>query len=81
MFSGVANNGDPIAGREILQRVPNTAFDKLAHKGFLMKEAEESDLDPLFYQYFDHYPKNCLKASDSPTFSLDDIRLEVEGED
>lgn len=78
-FCGMTTAGDPIAGREVLER--RTDYKKLEemhNKTVSLKDTEtlEQYVDWRIAKYFEKYEPNYIKITNVGTFSLNDLVME-----
>ncbi|MCI4667315.1 MAG: hypothetical protein MRZ79_04075 [Bacteroidia bacterium] len=74
VFNGISSGGDPIAGRELLMRFQKDFQEMKPMELSLEGHDDWPDwLDRRLFDYFQDFNKNCLKASRSARFNLDDL--------
>jgi len=78
-FCGMTTAGDPIAGREVLERrMDYKELNEMYNERVHLKDKEEVTkyLDRRIAQYFDKYEDNYIKIINVSTFSLKDLVME-----
>jgi hypothetical protein len=68
IFAGMSTAGDPIAGREILLRETDLAWDSMKWA----KRPIDPSGDPI-HRYFDGHEKNCIRIGSVSAFDLTDL--------